>query len=84
MIVDNLGGDEFSEFTGHDMSADPRFWAGLGFALEVVETGFAFDDLEQARTLLEFYFGERGRDEARLTIEYRVGLFVGAGGRRGG
>jgi ubiquinone/menaquinone biosynthesis C-methylase UbiE len=80
LIADNLGGDEFSEYTDRDMSADPVFWEARGFTTEVVETVFEFDDLDQARTLLEFYFGDRGRDEARTTVGYRVGLFVGTAG----
>jgi SAM-dependent methyltransferase len=78
VIVDNLGDDEFSTFTDREMSADPSFWEARGFMTEAVDTVFEFDDLEQARRLLEFYFGDRGRDEARTTVGYRVGLFRGA------
>jgi hypothetical protein len=47
----------------------------LGFSLEVIDTCFAFESLEQARELLGFYFGARGRDGAQLRLTYRVGLF---------
>jgi SAM-dependent methyltransferase len=80
VIVDNLGGDEFATFTDRDLSADPSFWAAKGFATEAIDTVFEFDDLDQARTLLEFYFGARGREQARTTVGYRVGLFVGRAG----
>ena len=78
VIADNHGHDEFSTFTDDDMSADPVFWTSRGFASEVVDTVFEFDDLDQARSLLEFYFGDRGRERARLTVGYRVALFIGS------
>ena len=78
LVVDNLGGDEFCALAEHDISADQAFWEGQGFDLEVVDTVFDFDDLEQARRLLEFYFGDPGRRESRTTLTYRAALFIGS------
>jgi SAM-dependent methyltransferase len=75
-IVDNLGDDEFSALAEGDISADPTFWVAHGFDQQVIETSFRFDDLEQARTLLGFFFGDRGRRGARSEIGFRVGVFT--------
>jgi SAM-dependent methyltransferase len=75
-LVENLGGDAFSALTDDDISADPRFWAAQGFACTTIETSFRFDDLEEARTLLGFFFGERGRDGAAVEVGFRVGVFA--------
>jgi SAM-dependent methyltransferase len=78
LIVDNLGGDEFCELADGDISADPVFWEGHGFETSVIETAFEFETLEDARRLLGFFFGDRGRTGARLRIGFRVGLFAGS------
>jgi ubiquinone/menaquinone biosynthesis C-methylase UbiE len=78
LIADNLGGDEFSALASTDISADGDFWSDRGFDCEEVETRFAFKNLDEARTLLGFYFGEAGRDRARVELSYRVGVFYGA------
>ena len=77
-IVDNLGDDAFSAMTDADISADPAFWERQGFGLDVIETAFRFDDLDEARSLLGSFFGERGADGAALEVGFRVGLFTRA------
>jgi SAM-dependent methyltransferase len=74
-IVDNLGGDAFCAMAKADITADPHFWAGQGFACEPIDTSFRFDDLEEAGRLLGFFFGERGVSGASLEVPFRVGLF---------
>ena len=74
-IVDNLGGDDFCAMAESDISADPGFWADQGFACEPIDTAFRFDDLEEAKRLLRFFFGERGATGAALEVPFRVGLF---------
>ena len=78
LIVDNLGDDEFLSYIteGEGHRANPETWSGFGFECNEIETVFAFDNLDEARTLLTFYFGESGRDNPRLEIGYRVGLFA--------
>jgi SAM-dependent methyltransferase len=76
VLVENLGGDAFSVLTDDDLSADPGFWRAQGFACEAMDTAFRFDDLEEARTLLGFFFGDRGREGATLDVGFRVGLFA--------
>jgi SAM-dependent methyltransferase len=77
-IVDNLGGDAFTAMADANISADPAWWAAQGFETQVVETAFRFADLEDARRLLGFFFGERGVEGAALEVPFRVGLFTRA------
>jgi len=74
-IVDNLGDDDFCAMAESDITADPGFWAGQGFACEPIDTAFRFDDLAEAERLLGFFFGERGVTGAGLEVPFRVGLF---------
>lgn len=76
-IVDNAGNDEFTGLADEEIGADPEFWRSTGFTTSIIETEFVFDSLEDARTLLGFFFGEAGRAAARLRIEFRVAVFVG-------
>ncbi len=77
LIVDNLGDDEFLGYVedGPGHCADPARWRDFGFEMEEVVTAFVFDDLEEARTLLGFFFGEPGRRNPSLQIGFRVALF---------
>lgn len=77
LIADNLGDDEFCALADADITADPEFWAEHQFDCYEIETVFAFESIEDARTLLGFFFGERGRREAQRVLTYRIGLFVG-------
>ena len=73
-VVNNLGGDDFCRLSPRDLAEPVGPFEELGCSLEVIDTCFEFDSLEQARELLGFYFGARGRDGARLRLRYRVGL----------
>ncbi|MFQ5554206.1 MAG: class I SAM-dependent methyltransferase [Acidimicrobiia bacterium] len=75
LIVENLGGDESCALASEDITADLSFWDARGFACEVIETCFEFANSGEARTLLEFYFGERGAEGAAQRLSFRVGLF---------
>jgi SAM-dependent methyltransferase len=75
-IVDNLGGDAFAAMADADISADPSWWAEQGFDMQVVDTAFRFDDLDDARRLLGFFFGDRGIAGAAIEVPFRVGLFT--------
>lgn len=75
-IVENLGGDEFTALASHEVAADIEFWLSRGFECEVVDTAFVFESLDDARNLLEFFFGERGRAGARLHLEFKAGVFT--------
>jgi SAM-dependent methyltransferase len=75
-IVDNLGGDAFAAMADADVSADPTWWNEQGFETRVIETAFRFDDLDDARRLLGFFFGDRGVEGAALEVPFRVGIFT--------
>jgi hypothetical protein len=73
--VENLGGDEFTALTSDDITGDAEYWERQGFSCETIETSFDFHDLDEAKRLLGFYFGDRGVEEARLSLSFNVGLF---------
>lgn len=75
-IVDNLGGDAFAAMADADISADPEWWAAQGFDTHVIETSFRFADIQDARRLLGFFFGDRGVAAAAVEVPFRVGLFT--------
>ncbi|MEX1279724.1 MAG: class I SAM-dependent methyltransferase [Acidimicrobiia bacterium] len=75
VVVDNLGDDEFCALSSDDIAADADWWAAAGFEVAVVETAFEFDDLADARRLLGWFFGDRGRDGAARRVRFRVGVF---------
>src|SRR4051794_26035535 len=75
-IVDNLGGDAFAAMADADISADPAWWAARGFEIHTIETAFRFVNLDDARRLLGFFFGERGIEGAALEVPFRAALFT--------
>ena len=77
VIVDNLGGDEFTALAASDISADPSAWRTYGFATQVIDTVFEFETASDAARLFELYFGDRAPDNPKLTWTYRVGVVVG-------
>jgi hypothetical protein len=44
--------------------------------MRAIETAFRFEDLDEARRLLGFFFGERGVEGASLEVPFRVGVFT--------
>ena len=79
VIVGNAGDDEFTALGGENSVSDIDVWMKLGFDIAFVDTAFEFETLDDARRLLGFYFGERGRRCDRLRIQFRVACFVGQG-----
>ena len=79
VIVDNAGDDEFTALGGEGSVADISASVKLGFDIAFIDTAFEFETLDDARRLLGFYFGERGRRCDRLRIQFRVACFVGQG-----
>ena len=74
-IVNNLGGDEFCALAPRAIAEPAAPFRELGFSMEVIDTSFEFESLDQARALLAFYFGAVGRDGAKIRLSFRVGLF---------
>ncbi len=73
-IVDNAGDDEFTTMGAHDIVADLDFWRAEGFHVEIIETAFEFESMDDARRLLTFYFEEGARPA--LEVEFRVAVMV--------
>lgn len=78
VIVDNLGDDEFTALAPDPtaLTADADFWERQGFECQAIETIFEFNSPTDAEELLTLYFGESPAYTTRLTLTYRVGLFV--------
>lgn len=74
-IVSNLGEDEFCALSQRNIAEPVKPFRDLGFELDVIETSFDFESLEEAKALLGFYFGSEAAEKAKLSIQYRVGLF---------
>ncbi|MEE8486117.1 MAG: class I SAM-dependent methyltransferase [Acidimicrobiia bacterium] len=72
VIVDNAGDDEFTAMAHKDISVDLDFWRRAGFAIDIVETAFVFNSIDDARLLLEFFFGDRAKPA--LEVEYRAAV----------
>lgn len=83
IMVDNAGDDEFSRPAPEPerVASNPVWWCERGVQQQIIESVFRFDALDEARTLLGFYFGDRGWQEAQLEIQYRVALYVGTSSR---
>ncbi len=75
LVVDNLGGDEFTAMAPHDIAADREHWRRLGFGCDEITTDFTFTHADDARALLDLYFGPAPRADPELSYTYRVGLF---------
>ncbi len=77
-IVDNAGNDEFLALADapDGLSSEAKWWTAHGFTMEIVESSFGFDSLEEARELFGFYFGETGKSVTRTTFTYRVAFFT--------
>ena len=76
VIIDNLGGDEFSALAPHDIHADVDQWAALGFEVTELDTSFEFESLDDARRLLTHFFGPVPEENVRMSVGYRVGAFT--------
>ena len=74
LIVENLGNDELSALSHYDSTADLEFWERQGFSCQAIETSFDFHDLDEAKRLLGFYFGEPGVEAAKLSLSFNVAL----------
>ncbi len=81
VVIDNAGGDEFTSLTDRPLSGDPSWWVDRGFEHRTLRTSFRFDSLEEARELLEYYFGEGVREKVDKTeISYNVAAYTGVSG----
>ena len=74
-IANNLGEDEFAALSDRPVAEPSGPFLEAGFELEVIETAFRFESLDDARALMGFFFGDRGREGARLSVGFRVGLY---------
>ena len=72
IIIDNYGDDEFCSYSPNDITSSVDPWSERGFEYEVIHTEFIFDDVQEAKELLTFYFGEQGKQVSKTVLEYKV------------
>jgi SAM-dependent methyltransferase len=77
IIVDNAGGDEFCSFSKSNIACNQDWWKEQGFEDKTIHTSYRFDSIEEANTLLSFYFGEESAQKNHKTeIEYNAAVFM--------
>ena len=76
-IVDNAGNDEFTSFASQPITADCEWFKKHGFEMEIIETAFEFNSLEDAEKLMTAFFGaEAMKDNLKLVYGYKVAIFT--------
>ena len=77
VIADNAGEDEFCALAPHNIASNRAWWKEQGFQETILHTSYRFDSLEEANTLLSFYFGEEvGKQNQKTEIEYDVVVYT--------
>jgi SAM-dependent methyltransferase len=77
VIVDNAGDDEFCALASRNIASNRAWWKEQGFQETILHTSYRFDSLEEANTLLSFYFGEEVRKQNKKTeIDYDVAVYT--------
>ena len=75
-IIDNAGNDEFCSYAKHSIAADFAWWHERGFTSTIINTAFEFESLDEAHTMMRFYFGDDVISNITSTsIEYKVVAF---------
>ena len=74
VIVDNAGDDAFTAMAGEDIETDLDFWSGEGFSIEILESSFDFETIEDAGSLLRLYFGEQA--VPNLSVPFRIAVMT--------
>jgi SAM-dependent methyltransferase len=76
-IVDNAGEDEFCALAPRPIASNRAWWKEHGFEETIVHTSYRFDSLQEAATLLSFYFGaEVGEQNQKTEIGYNVAVYM--------
>lgn len=77
VFVDSAGDDELDSLRnpgdvnrGESIASPRDWWHERGFRSTVIATSFRFRTIEDAQKLLGFFFGEVGRDSARLEVGF--------------
>ena len=77
VIVDNAGDDEFCALAPRNIASNRVWWKEQGFQETILHTSYRFDSLEEANTLLSFYFGEEvGKHNQKTEVEYDVVVYT--------
>ena len=61
---------------GKDIASPRIWWVERGFKATTIETSFEFDSLDDARKLLGFFYGEVGRERARLEVGFNAIAYI--------
>lgn len=80
IIIDNAGDDEFTSFASQPIAGDEDFYRQHGFQRQIIESAFEFETLEDAETLMSFFFTpERMAGQIRLRYGYRIAAYTRTG-----
>ena len=77
-VVDNAGQDQFCRLFVRDISSNRAWWRDQGFSCQILTTCYRFDYMEEAETLLSFYWRHNGRAAGavpQLELEYKVAVY---------
>jgi len=75
-IIGNACDDELSSFSSEKSSWDKEWFENNGFTIHYIDTSFDFESLQDAKKLMEFYFGKDSmKGKIKKTYEYRVAVF---------
>lgn len=76
LFVDNAGQDEFSRYAQRPIADEGEWYIQRGFTRTLLQSAFVFDSVEEARSLLTFYFGEEVRAQVdRVEIEFNIAVY---------
>lgn len=76
IIIDNAGDDEFCSFATTPIHEGPEFYINNGFDLNIIDTCFEFDTLEESERLMKTFFPSIKKDQIKLKYEYRVAAYT--------
>ena len=76
IIIDNAGDDEFCSFSEINIASSPVWWQKRNFKVNILNTNYKFDSIEEARKLMNFYFGKKGQEVNKKVIAYKVAAYV--------
>ncbi len=83
VFVDSAGDDELNAMRspadvnkGADIASPRDWWLERGFEATVIETSFEFESLDDARKLLGLFYGDSGRECAKLEVGFSAIAYV--------
>lgn len=77
VVIDNAGDDEFCSFSSHTIADDGTWYLQRGFSKEILNSAFSFDSIEEARSLMTFFFGKGVGKKIKTTIiKFNIAVYT--------